>query len=150
MITRDSIIVFREITEDTVLAVCNLSVTEDQRNYVANNAKSIAQAHFSKHAWFRAIYADDTPVGFIMLEDQPEKPEYFLWRFMIDQRYQGLGFGEQAIKLIIEHVKTRPNATEMLTSTEPGPNTPRPFYERMGFEATGEIIDGETMLRYVF
>ena len=101
----------RKIDGDTVRAICALSVRPDQQKFVAPNAVSIAQAHFSDHAWFRAVYADATPVGFVMLEDQPEKPEYFLWRFMIDARYQGMGFGRRAAALLIEHVRSRPNAT---------------------------------------
>jgi diamine N-acetyltransferase len=61
--------------------VLNLSVAEAQEKVVASNAVSIAQAYFARdRAWFRAIYAGDTVVGFLMLEDQPEVEEYFLWR----------------------------------------------------------------------
>ena len=56
-----STITLREITADTVREICNLATT--QRQFVAPNAISIAQAHFSEYAWFRAIYADDNPVS---------------------------------------------------------------------------------------
>ncbi len=77
---------------------------------------SIAEASFEPKAWFRAIYANETPVGFAMLYDDREKPEYFLWRFMIDARYQHLGFGRQALQLLIDHVRTLPDAREFLLS----------------------------------
>ena len=140
-------VTLREITADTVRVICSLSVREEQRKFVAPNAVSIAQAYFSKHAWFRAIYADETPVGFLMLEDQSEKPEYYLWRFMIDARYQGMGFGCRALKLLIEHVRARPNATELLTSVHQAEGGPEGFYERMGFELTGEWEESEAMMR---
>ena len=60
---------------------------------VANNAVSIAQAHFEPCAWFRGIYANETPVGFIMLYDDPDEPAYFLWRLLVAEEYQGLGYG---------------------------------------------------------
>ena len=145
--TPQSKVTLREITADTVRAICILAVRDDQQQFVAHNAVSIAQAYFSKFAWFRAIYADDTPVGFLMLEDQPEKPEYYLWRFMIDVRYQLLGFGRRAIELLVEHVKTRPNATELLTSVHQAEGGPQAFYEKLGFELTGEYEEGEAMLR---
>lgn len=147
MITQDSQVTLREITADTVRAICKLAVREDQQKFVAPNAVSIAQAHFADTAWFRAIYAGDTPVGFAMLDDQPDKPEYFLWRFMIDARYQGMSFGRRALELLVAHVRTRPNATELLTSVQPGEGGPLPFYEKLGFELTGEIDDGEAVLR---
>jgi diamine N-acetyltransferase len=144
---RDSMVTLREITAETVRAICELRVREDQQRFVAPNAVSIAQAHFAPEAWFRAIYAGDTPVGFAMISDKPEVPEYFLWRFMIDQRWQHLGYGRRAIDLLVTHVRTRPGATAFLTSVVPGEGSPQPFYEKLGFAPTGEIDGGEVVLR---
>ncbi len=146
-VTTQSKVTLREITAETVRAICRLEVHEHQKKFVAPNAVSIAQAYFSEHAWFRAIYAAETPVGFLMLDDQPEKPEYFLWRMMIDADYQGMNFGRQALQLVIEHVKRRPSATEFLTSVHQAEGGPQRFYERLGFELTGEFEEGEAMLR---
>jgi len=145
--TKESKVTLREVTEDTVRAICRLSVTEKQNSFVAPNAVSIAQAYFSKYAWFRAVYADEEPVGFIMLYDNPEKPEYFLWRMMTDARYQGMGFGWCAMKLLIEHVRARPNATELMTSCVQGDGSPQGFYEKLGFKLTGEKEDEEVLLK---
>ncbi len=106
-----------------------------------------AQAHFEEKAWFRAIYAGETPVGFVMLYDDPEKTDYFLWRFMIDQSYQGRHFGERALKLLIDHVRAEPGATELLVSYVPAAGSPEPFYRAAGFVDTGEISDGEVVMR---
>ena len=143
----DSKVALRKVTEDTVRAVCGLSVREDQKKFVATNALSISQAYFSKCAWFRAIYADEILVGFVMLEDQPEKPEYYLWRFMIDARYQGMGLGRQALNLLIDYVRTRPNAVELLTSIHQAPGSPQGFYEKMGFRLTGDKEEDEALMR---
>jgi len=136
----------REITKDTVREICNLSVLKEQSGFVAPNAVSIAEAHFSEHAWFRAIYFGKKPVGFVMLEDRPEKPEYFLWRFMIDRKYQRSGYGSKAIKLLIAHVKTRPNASVLLTSVVQEEGGPEEFYKSLGFVLTGEKDDGEAVM----
>lgn len=78
-------ITIREVTKDTVLEICRLSLFEDQKQFVASNAFSIAQAHFQPdYAWFRAIYADNTPIGFIMFGMDSRDDFCFLWRFMID------------------------------------------------------------------
>jgi diamine N-acetyltransferase len=149
-VTKSSAITLKEITSETVRIICSLSVRDDQKKFIAPNAISIAQAYFSKHAWFRAIYADDTPIGFLMLEDQPEIPEYYLWRFMIDRRYQGFKFGSRAMNLLIEHVKNRPNATELITSVLQEKGGPQGFYEKLGFELTGEYEEGEAILQLKF
>ena len=139
----------QEITEETVVQICKLSDTlsEQQKKVVAPNARSIAQAHFSDKAWFRAIYADETPVGFIMLYDDPEEPEYFLWRLMVAGPHQVKGYGQRAIDLLVEYVKTRPGAKELLTSYVPTEGGPEGFYRKLGFEPTGEIEDGEVVMR---
>jgi diamine N-acetyltransferase len=147
MVDKSGKVTLCEITEATVGDVCRLAVSEAQTKFVAPNSVSIAQAHFSKYAWFRAVCVNDTPVGFAMLDDQPDKAEYYLWRFMIDSKYQGMGFGRSALKLLISHVKTRPNAAEFLLGVVPGEGSPQAFYEQMGFELTGKIEDGESEMR---
>lgn len=146
-VDRNATISLREITKETLVSILKLKVAPAQEQFVASNAVSIAQAHFSAHAWFRAIYADETPVGFVMLHDEPEKPEYYLWRYMIDARYQRMGFGRQALQLLIAHVKTRPNATELLLSYVPKEGGPQPFYESLGFTHTGRIVEDEVEMR---
>lgn len=137
----------REITEKTLGPILNLAVHEKQKHYVAPNAVSIAQAHFSKYAWFRGIYAGDTPVGFVMMHIDTEKPDYYLWRFMIDKQYQGKGYGYAAIQQIIAFVKQQPNARILELSYAPGEGNPSPFYQKCGFVDTGELDeDGEEIV----
>lgn len=143
----DAVVTLRPITKDNLRAVLRLKVAPEQEQFVASNPVSLAQAHFSKEAWYRAIYADETPVGFIMLADAPVDQEYYLWRLMIDQRYQRLGFGRQAVKLLIDYVKSRPGATELLVSHGEGEGNPGPFYDSLGFEYTGDENDGELVMR---
>jgi diamine N-acetyltransferase len=114
---------------------------------VASNAVSIAQAYFHDTAWFRAIYADDIPVGFLMLYKDTKKPEYFLWRMMIDERYQRMGFGYKAMELLIDYVKALPKAVELLTSCVPGDGSPEGFYNKLGFTRTGDMDDAEVVMR---
>ena len=133
------------------MGILALSVAPGQERFVASNAISIAQAHFEGDAaWYRAIYADDAPVGFIMLSENPETAEYFLWRLMIDQRFQGLGYGRRAVALIVEHVRSRPGATRLEVSCVPGDGSPCDFYRRLGFVATGEVQQGEIVMRLDF
>jgi diamine N-acetyltransferase len=138
----------REVTEQTVVTICKLSDTlkPPQTRMVASNALSIAQAHFSQYAWFRAIYADETPVGFIMLYDNPDEPEYFLWRLMIAAPHQGKGYGRQAVEHLIAYVRTRPNAKELLVSCGEGEGSPEGFYRKLGFARNGEMEDDEVVL----
>jgi len=137
----------REVTGDSVREICALQVAPSQRGFVAPNAVSIAEAMFAPKAWFRAIHADDTPVGFAMLSIDEPDAEYYLWRLMVADGFQGRGYGRAALALLADHVRTLPGATHLLTSWVPGPGGPEPFYLGLGFEPTGEVDEGEVVGR---
>jgi diamine N-acetyltransferase len=136
-------VTLREITKDTVRTILRLDVGEHQKRYVAPNGVSIAQAHFEPKAWFRAVYADEEPIGFVMVHEDPEEPEYFLWRLMIDHQHQGNGYGRRVLEEVVDRVRGLPNATLLKTSYIPGEGSPGAFYHRMGFVDTGEEDEGE-------
>jgi diamine N-acetyltransferase len=144
-------ITLREITADTVRSVCDL--VAEPSGFVAPNAVSIAQAYFAPEAWFRAIYAGDEPVGFVMLEDTsqakspPAELEVSLWRFMIDAKHKRKGYGHTALRLVVAEVRRRHPGLEVFrTSCVPGPESPRPFYESLGFVFTGEVDGVEEVM----
>jgi len=139
-------VTLREITRETVRDVCRLEVAPEQSRFVASAAVSIAEAHYSPEAWYRAIYLGEEPAGFVMLSVRPEVPEYALWRFLVDTRHQRSGVGSAALKLVIEHVRAL-GATEFFTSYVPGEGSPGPFYEKHGFAPDGRVEDGEIVLR---
>ena len=143
----------REVTQDTVRTICDLKVSKEQEQFVASNSISIAEAHFSNEAWFRAVYADETPVGFVMLARVPREERarlgtHFLWRFMIDERYQGRGYGRKALESVMQHLKKESNANALHTSCREGKGSPKGFYKKMGFKETGEKLDnGERIMK---
>jgi diamine N-acetyltransferase len=118
---------------------------------VADNAVSIAQAHFSENAWLRAIYAGEQLVGFIMLhvgsdyDDGIDCPGVFLWRLMIAREFQGRGYGTQAMELLIAHLRAL-GIPELYTSCESGDVSPLGFYENLGFKRTGDHYGAEPEL----
>jgi len=141
---------FKRITAETVLKVCQLSETlsPDQREAVADNSISIAQGHFSKNVWMRAIYSDNQLVGFIMLhigsdwEDGIDCPGVFLWRLMIGGSYQGMGYGRGAMQLLIKHLRAL-GISELYTSYHLGEGCPADFYQKLGFKPTGDHYGDE-------
>lgn len=144
---------FERISARTVLEICRLSETLSpaQRKMVTDNAISIAQAHFSENAWLRAIYADQTPVGFIMLHigsdyaDGIDCPGVFLWRFMIAGPHQSKGYGRRALDLLVDHLRAQ-GIPELYTSCGRGEASPEGFYLHYGFAPTGEFYGDEVEL----
>lgn len=135
------------VTGDNVRAICRLAVAPSQSAFVAPNAVSFAQSIFEPKAWYRAVYADGQPVGFAMLSIDTDTPEYYLWRFMIGDRFQRRGYGRAAMRLLVDHVRTLPGATALVTSWVPAEGGPEPFYRGLGFAPTGEVDDGEVVGR---
>lgn len=142
----------REITAATVRSITALAVTADQQRFVAPNAVSLAEALFNQEAWYRAIYAGESPAGFVMLYDEslraapPPSPRIGLWRFMVDAAFQGRGVGAAALEQVIAHVRDKALFTTLETSYVPGPGSPERFYLRAGFRHTGKVDDGEVVL----
>ena len=147
-----AVVTLREIAADTVRAICALRVAPAQERLVADNAVSIAQAYFEPAAWFRAIYADDEPVGFAMLYDPtraaaPEDPDIcYLWRFMIAVPFQKCGHGGAALRQLIGHARALPGVNRFRLTFVPVDGSPRDFYYRFGFRETGEVEDGEVVM----
>lgn len=148
-VSPESVVTLREVTPENSEAIFALSVADSQKHLVASNERSIAQAHFEESAWFRAIYADEEPVGFLMLHDEtlraePREEGYLvLWRMMVDERFQGLRFAWKAMELVIAHARTRPGVERLQTSWRQDEGNAGDFYRRLGFAPTRVDEDGE-------
>ena len=148
-------ITLREVTEDNARDVLALCLAPGQERFVSSVADSLAEADENPQGnpWFRAVYADDRPVGFVMLswDVEPQPPEingpWFLWKLLIDHRHQGRGYGLEVVRQVVELVRGQ-GATELLTSHVPGEGGPAGFYARLGFVPRGDLDpDGEIILR---
>jgi diamine N-acetyltransferase len=139
-----------EANRETVLA---LRVSPAQEQFVSSVADSLAEAAAEPdgHAIPWAVYSNETPVGFVMISDEVGSPDYiahYLWKLLIDERHQRRGLGTAALELIVEYFRARPCVDVVWTSAGQGQGSPIPFYERYGFEQTGEIVfDDEVLLR---
>ena len=103
------------------------------------------------------MYDGDEIVGFAMISDNIPQATldadptlvgpYFLWRLLIDERYQRRGYGSATLDAVVAYVRSRPNGDALLTSAGQGEGTPQPFYERYGFVPTGAVVEDEVVLR---
>ena len=148
-------VTLREITLANRAQVEALRVAVGQEAFVDGVGDSLAEAEATpgSRPWCRAIYAAETPVGFVMLADDvpPDDPvirwRYYLWRMLIDGRYQGRGYGSATLDLVTEYLRGRPGADVLVTSIVPGEGSPHGFYLNYGFEATGEWLNHEQVMR---
>jgi diamine N-acetyltransferase len=143
------VVSLRPLTDSNRREVLALRVAPSQQGFVSSVEKSLREAaeHPDAHAQYWAIYADDTPVGFVMIADEVAGDDYiaqYLWKLLIDERYQRQGFGTAALDLVVEYFRGREVLT---TSAVPGDGSPIAFYERYGFERTGAVHGGEVVLQ---
>jgi diamine N-acetyltransferase len=147
------VVSLRPITESNRASVEALRVVPGQQRFVSSVIDSLREAASEPgaHAMYWAVYDDETPVGFVMIADEVDSPEYtpqFLWKLLIDERHQRCGFGTATLNLIVEYFRGRPGVEVLSTSAVPGDGSPIGFYERYGFENTGQIVyGGEVLLR---
>ena len=93
------------------------------------------------------VEADGEPVAFLMIaEVTAAHPEPYLWRLLVDRRHQRRGVGRRALDVLCDQLRAE-GCTTLITSWVPGPGTPAPFYRKYGFLETGEMVDGETLVR---
>lgn len=144
LISENAVVSLKEVTKASLKSILDLTVRKDQERFLASNAVSIAQAYFDRdEAWFRGIYADETPVGFLVLFCEKEIKKYYLCRFMIDEKFQGFGYGAAALLLLFEYLKVELVASELMLFHHQGDGNPGKFYEKMGFIYTGKFDDDE-------
>jgi diamine N-acetyltransferase len=141
----------RRATPDDRAALEALSVAPEQEEFVGTVAGAFREAEEEPDG--RGIqfglYDDGTLVGFVMLSDEVGNPSYvshYLWKLLIDRRYQRRGYGAAAIQLVADYFRAR-GADTMWTSAGEGPGSPIPFYEACGFVRQGTASWGEAMLR---
>ncbi|VUC32573.1 unnamed protein product [Clonostachys rosea] len=160
--TKDSKLTYREVTEHNWRVVANLSLKDGQKGNLAPNVWSLCESHYDEDAWVRAIYADDTLVGMLMMAIWDEGNAYYIWRFMIDGRYQSLGYGRRGVEFAIEHIRQHhPKAKQLgVNSTPPEGKTsenpekivkpedsPYHFYQKLGFrQVAPPDEDGEILM----
>jgi diamine N-acetyltransferase len=140
-----AVVTLREITAATVRVICALETSAGQKSFVASNAISIAQAYFEPRATFRAVYAEEAPVGFAMWKPADDAEAVYLWRFMIDHNYQKKGYGKQAIAQLINLLRDA-GYQRMTTSVVLGCGGPLEFYRSLGFVETGARLANEERL----
>ena len=145
----------REITDGKRDAVLAVRVAPQQQGFVSTVADSIDEAarHPEGSPWYRAVYAGDEPVGFVMLSWNvtPQPPDingpWFLWKLIVDERHQGRGIGRAIAEHVVRLIRAQ-GATELFTSHVIGEDGPDGFYERLGFVPTGTFDPaGERILR---
>ena len=140
----------RPVTADNFDIISELPLLPEQRDYLASNDYSMAQASFHPATMHtHAVYCDEDVIGFLMFvsPDEEDPPGYYqIWRFMVDHRRQGQGLGRAALGLALAEIRARPDARSIEICYKPGNANAKKFYASMGFVEIGMDAYGNDML----
>lgn len=131
------------VTIDNFIEVASLKLKVEQENFIASNALSLAQSKYQEECIPKAILVHHNIVGFLMYCLDRTDNEYWIYRLMIDQRYQGLGYGQKAMEIMIKDLKEVATNHLLRISFEPENSVAKQLYEKLGFQTTGVIDSGE-------
>ncbi|MEQ1965401.1 GNAT family N-acetyltransferase [Xenorhabdus khoisanae] len=138
-----------DINKDNYEAVCDLSVTDEQLEYIAENVFSLAQSKFFPSYETRAICLDGTPVGFFMWVPSDTGQKTTIWRFMVDKNHQKKGIGRKALSLAIEEIGRTDKLEEIEITYDPSNLVVKNFYASFGFIETGIDEEAQEMLAII-
>jgi len=146
---------FKEISAENYHECIKLKVFPNQEDFVASNSFSLLEAHYEGNCYPLGIYVDGVMVGFLMYSHNLAGTEYpidswWMQRLMIDHQHQRKGYGKEAINKLLDFIKAQGFCNEFYTSAEPANAGAIMLYEKLGFVRTGEIVEGEIVLKIVF
>ena len=146
----------KDITEDNWLEVASLSVKDSQKDFLAPAVGILARGYVYRNCNGRvyAIENDGVIVGAALVREFTEEPlGYDLQQFMIDQRYQGMGYGSQALKLILDELRREGHYDHVEVCVRNDDATAIKLYEKHGFADSGytdpDAPDSVNMIYYL-
>ena len=149
-------ITLREITENNWTIAAEIEHTENQRDFVADGIEILALAYVyrNNNAKVQAIYAGETMVGLLLVEDLNEEPCcYHLHELLIDKKYQNKGFGSKAIKLLLSQLAEERKFPRVEVCVHSKNTMAISFYKANGFKLN-DYIDEDSpwnrMYTYTF
>lgn len=127
-------ITLRDVTRQNIRQVLKLKAAPEQERLAPTVAHMIARGVYEENAWFKAIYADEEPAGLVKVwESSPEEPD--LWGIIVDEKYQGRGYGRRAVELAVALIKSRnPQAKRLCVGYLPENGDAQAFFKKCGFE----------------
>ncbi|AXY56372.1 GNAT family N-acetyltransferase [Acinetobacter chinensis] len=138
----------REIDKDNCFDVCELTGNKDGigtifEDFLCCNAISLTESKFYPECKPKALYSNDTLIGFFMYKQfSPEDTEVEVCRFMIDHKYLGKGYGRQSFAAILEFFKSNGIKTVNIMIDDDN-IIAKKLYTSFGFTFTGKILKEE-------
>ncbi|WP_296952464.1 GNAT family N-acetyltransferase [uncultured Massilia sp.] len=138
-------ITLQDITEDNFEDYMDMELPAHQRDLLASNAYSIAQARFYPDYIPRGIAYDGEPAGFLLYDRRAgdEDGHVAIYRFMVDHPRQGQGIGRRAMALLLRELRARDDVRRITICYHERNGRAKAFYASFGFVEEGTDERGE-------
>ncbi len=134
----------KELNEENWYKCCEINVSKEQEEFLISNAVSIAHSKYEPSLKTVAIYFEGEVVGFAMYNTiKEELDSYWIWRIMVDERFQGQGIGEEATRLIIKDMKGFKECRRIAVAYVGGNEGAAKLYKKLGFVDGGDRFGRE-------
>ena len=145
-------LILKKVDESNFIECFNLKLGYGQDKFVSHPIRSLAQAYvYYNQCTPFVVCKDNMIIGYVMVIYDYDEETYNIWHMMIDEKYQGKGYGTKVIKLCIDYIKTKPfGKSNNIILTCNIDNTHAIYiYEKLGFKDTGERDDDEMIMKLV-
>lgn len=144
---------FKFVTDENREEIERLSVFPEQAGFIESVKECLEEADELTLWRPVGIYDGSTLIGFSMYGyfTEPAPGQLWLDRLLIDQKYQGKGYGKQAMFALLDRLHTEyPCNTVYLSVYENNPHAIR-LYQQIGFRFNGAFdTKGEHIMEYHF
>ena len=144
------------VTEDNWMDVASLSVKEEQKKYVAPAIGILARGYVYRdcNAKIYAFENDGVIVGTALVREFTDEPlGYDLQQFMIDEKYQGKGYGSRALELILDELRKEGRYDHVELCVKKADTEAIRLYGKYGFADSGyvdeDLPDSLNMICYL-
>ena len=134
------------VNKDNFDQVLDLEVAPKDQRRVASVEYSLAQAWLfrdSEVLFPYAVKSGQLTVGFLLLSYQPMENSYYIWRLLIDQKYQNQSFGKEVIRRVLQRARDDQQCHKVTVNYVIGNHKMRYILEKFGFQPVG--LDGQEM-----
>lgn len=147
---KKKMIYVRPIDADNWKEALTLRVHPMQGQFVPSVVMSLAKAYIRPNGIHYdpcGIYSQETNemIGFYSFMYKPHDTRVcYISGFLIDRRFQGMGYGKAAMEDYLAAVRRRfPNCEGVYLTVHPENRAAENFYKSFGFAKTGLVIAGE-------
>ena len=131
-----------EVTEENWSEVASLNVKDEQKEYLAPPIGILARGYVYRNcnAKVFVIENDGVIVGVALVREFTDEPlGYDLQQFMIDERYQGKGYGSAALALILNALRREAHYDHVEVCVKKEDMAAIHLYQKYGFVDSGYV-----------